>query len=57
MVRSERSFDFALVSEFADRQSLERYQKHPEHLVTADKIKKLCTHLLAVDFFTGRNRG
>ena len=31
VIRSERSFDLALVSGFADREALQRYQEHPRH--------------------------
>jgi hypothetical protein len=33
VVRSERSYDLALVSTFKDLESLQRYQKHPDHQV------------------------
>jgi len=32
VVRSQRSFDFALVSLFANLEALERYQQHRQHL-------------------------
>ncbi len=51
VLRAERSYDFALVSLFANLPALERYQKHPDHLPVAAKIKAMCAHLVAVDFY------
>jgi hypothetical protein len=51
VVRSERSYDFALVSLFANPAALERYQQHPDHLPVAAKIRAMCEHLAAVDFY------
>ena len=50
VVRSERSYDFALVSLIADLDALERYQKHPEHLKVGQVIRNLCENIIAVDF-------
>ena len=50
VVRSERSYDFALVSNFADLEAMQRYQKHPDHLVVLNKVTHLCERVLAVDF-------
>ena len=50
VVRSERSYDFALVSSFKDLESMQRYQKHPEHQVVLKKVNELCESVLAVDF-------
>ncbi len=50
VVRSERSHDFALVSSFKDLDSMQRYQKHPEHQVVLKKVNELCESVLAVDF-------
>ncbi|MCU0540235.1 MAG: Dabb family protein, partial [Desulfobacterales bacterium] len=44
-------YDFAIVSLFANVPALERYQKHPDHLPVAAKIKAMCAHLAAVDFY------
>ncbi|MCU0561357.1 MAG: Dabb family protein [Desulfobacterales bacterium] len=51
VLRSERSYDFALVALFANLPALERYQKHPDHLPVAAKIKAMCASLAAVDFY------
>lgn len=50
IVRSERSYDFSLVSAFDDLESLKRYQIHPNHQVVLGKVVKLCDSILAVDF-------
>ncbi len=50
IVRSERSYDFALVSAFADLAALQRYQTHPEHVKVVAVIKAMCDGVLAVDF-------
>ena len=51
VLHTERSYDFALVALFANKEALERYGKHPEHLKVLEKIKKLCESVVKVDFF------
>jgi hypothetical protein len=51
IVRSERSYDFSLVSLFTNLPALERYQKHPDHLPVAEKIKAMCDSLITADFY------
>jgi hypothetical protein len=50
VLHSERSYDFALVSSFADLESLQLYQRHPDHQVVLKKITTICESILAVDF-------
>jgi hypothetical protein len=50
IIRSPRSFDFALVSLFANTEALERYQQHREHRPVLKKIKALCENVATVDF-------
>jgi len=50
VIHSERSYDFALVSGFADLKAMERYQKHPQHLPVLDLVRRICSTILAVDF-------
>jgi hypothetical protein len=50
IVRSERSYDFALVSAFEDLDALKRYQPHPDHFPVLAKVKEMCETILAVDF-------
>jgi hypothetical protein len=50
IVRSERSYDFALVSAFENLDALKRYQVHPDHVVVLNKVRAMCESILAVDF-------
>ncbi len=50
VVRSERSYDFALVSGFENLESMRRYQVHPAHQQVLVKIKEHCESILVVDF-------
>ena len=54
-VRSERSYDLALVSTFRDIESLRLYQKHPDHQMVLEKVNDLCGSVLVVDFLTNVN--
>lgn len=50
VVHSERSYDFALVSSFADLEALKRYQVHPNHQEVVKKVVAMCDSILAADF-------
>ena len=50
VVRSERSYDLALVSTFRNLEALQGYQKHPDHQIVLTKVNDLCESVLAVDF-------
>lgn len=50
LVRSARSCDFALVALFANLETLERYQTHPQHLPVVKKIQEICESVNTVDF-------
>jgi len=50
VIHSERSYDFALVSGFADLKAMERYQKHSDHIRVLEVVKRVCSTVLAVDF-------
>jgi hypothetical protein len=50
VVRSERSYDFALVSSFGDLEALQRYQVHPDHQTVLKQVLRICDSILAVDF-------
>ncbi len=50
VVRSERSYDFALVSSFDDLDALGRYQVHPDHQAVIGKVKAMASSVVAVDF-------
>jgi hypothetical protein len=49
-IRSERSYDFGIVSTFQNVDALKRYQIHPEHMVLLRKIRTLCTSIVACIF-------
>lgn len=48
--RGARSADVALHSEFSDRQALETYQTHPEHMAVAGYIGALGLERHVVDY-------
>ena len=50
VLRSERSYDFAIVSSFDDLEALGRYQVYPEHQAVIGKVKALAESVVAVDF-------
>jgi antibiotic biosynthesis monooxygenase (ABM) superfamily enzyme len=50
VVRSERSYDFALVSIFANLDTLNHYQTHPEHQAVVQKLGRMCEHIVTVDY-------
>jgi len=50
VVRSERSYDFALVSAFENMDTLDIYRNHPNHLEALKTIKELCEDVVAADF-------
>jgi len=50
VVRSERSYDFALVSVFANLDTLKHYQVHPAHQVVVKKLGGMCEHIAVVDY-------
>ena len=50
VIRSERSYDFGLVSSFDDLDALQRYQVHPEHQKVVAHVKSISSSVVAVDF-------
>ena len=52
VVRSDRSYDFALVSGFANLAAMQRYQVHPEHQKVIAHVREICKDVRAVDFET-----
>ena len=50
IIRSPGSYDFALVSLFANPEALERYRQHRHHLPVLRKIKLICESVVRVDF-------
>lgn len=47
---SEAAFDVVLYSEFEDRQGLEAYQKHPEHVKIVKFVGEIRTDRAVVDY-------
>jgi hypothetical protein len=50
VIGSERSYDFGIVSLFANSESLRQYQKHPEHQKVLELIGSICESVITVDF-------
>ena len=50
VVRSERSYDFGLVSSFDDRAALDAYAIHPDHQLVVTHVKQICSSVVAIDF-------
>jgi hypothetical protein len=50
-IRSERSYDVALVTKFDSRDDLQAYQVHPYHAGdVVPLMKSLCSGVVAVDY-------
>jgi len=50
VIRSERSYDFALVSDFDNLEGMKRYQVHPDHVPVIGMVRSISASILAVDF-------
>ncbi|GJM73796.1 hypothetical protein HMSSN036_60120 [Paenibacillus macerans] len=50
MVRSQRSYDIALIATFDSLEDLEGYQVHPEHKKVIEHITQVRESQVAVDF-------
>lgn len=50
ILKTERSYDFALVSAFEDVDAMKRYQVHPNHVEVAQLLGEICEDIRAVDF-------
>ena len=50
LTHSVRSYDFAIVALFANLDTLNRYQTHPQKIPVVKKMQKLCESVLTVDF-------
>ncbi|MBO2942541.1 Dabb family protein [Paenibacillus sp. F411] len=50
VVRSERSYDLALIVEVDSLEELQAYQVHPAHQEVIQYINEVKDHTLAVDF-------
>ena len=47
---SDAAFDVVLYSEFEDREGLEAYQKHPEHVKIVEFVGEIRTDRAVVDY-------
>jgi len=50
IVKSERSYDFALVASFENPDALKEYQVHPEHVPVLQLVRSICDSLVVADF-------
>jgi heme-degrading monooxygenase HmoA len=50
VLRSERSYDLAVVTEFEDIEAIQRYRAHPAHQEVLKKILEHCDSIITVDF-------
>jgi hypothetical protein len=50
VIRSERSYDIALVSKFDSLADLDAYRVHPEHVNVVDYIAQVKESSIAVDY-------
>lgn len=53
VLHSERSWDFALISGFANLTAMQIYQKHPDHQAVVARLKEIGTEIVCVDFESG----
>jgi len=53
MLHLDRSFDTALVAEFAGREELDAYTVHPEHQRVAALGREISERAVSVDFIKG----
>ncbi len=44
------AYDMVLVSEFESKEALLSYQKHPEHVLVANFVGKVCESRVVVDY-------
>ena len=49
-LESERSYDIALTAEFKNREGLEIYGKHENHLPVVKIMRSLCSSSVVVDY-------
>jgi hypothetical protein len=50
MLHLPRSYDTGLVAIFPDREALDQYTVHPEHIKVADFGRAISEHVASVDF-------
>ncbi|MDD3992620.1 MAG: Dabb family protein [Desulfobacterales bacterium] len=50
VLHGERSWDFALVSGFANLTAMQIYQNHPDHQAVVARLREICAQIVSVDF-------
>jgi hypothetical protein len=50
ILRTDRSYDFALVASFENSEDLKAYQLHPDHVPVLQLVRSLCDALIVADF-------
>jgi hypothetical protein len=50
ILRTERSWDFGLVSTFENVDAMNRYQVNPDHQIVVQKVRAMCDSIVVVDF-------
>ena len=50
ILRTERSWDFALISAFDNVEAMNRYQINPDHQIILQKVRAMCDSIVVVDF-------
>jgi hypothetical protein len=50
IMHSDRSFDFAIVSSFADLEALKNYNEHPDHQLVVVMARNIAEKMHAVDY-------
>jgi hypothetical protein len=50
ILRTERSWDFGLVSTFEDVEAMNRYQVNADHQIVVQKVRAMCDSIVVVDF-------
>ena len=49
---SKRSYDIVLTAKFDDRNALNAYETHPNHLPVVETVRSLCSGSVVVDYET-----
>lgn len=50
ILRTERSWDFGLISAFENVEAMNRYQVNPDHQIVVQKVREMCDSIVVVDF-------
>ena len=51
VIRTPRSYDFAVWALFANEETLARYLQHPKHLLVVEKIEQMSDSVVTVAFY------